>query len=717
MANKTLKHFSLFGVNFTQRPSDLYIDCSELCKQRNKPLSNWTRTSNAKEYLSKVENSLIITNSKNHTWIHEKCLKGLLQFLDINYGEKYHELEAELDKDFPNSGPITEKICSCCKLNKSIDNFGVNKNKSDGYDIRCKECYKKDREKTKDYHNTRSTEYYHNNKEHCLKVKKEWQHNNVEKTRVANKRYTIKKQTEKHDNKEKIKSGIINDLESINIDDNNLRRNELLDICKEFNIPVYAKDNKNIIIGKINNYISTHKDDNEDEDEKSEDEEENSDANEEVEIEDNIDLIIENNILTLNNIEIIARKLDGFINATQMCKAGGKQFYHWKENKHSEQFIRILSMSVGIPTDEIIKYENGSNNKRSTWCHPRVAINIAQWISAEFNLKVTEWVQELLTTRSVTVQQEKTANEKVEIEDNIDLIIENNILTLNDIKIIARKSDGFINATQMCKAGGKEFGHWYELNSTKELITTLEGEFLIIGIPGIKIVDVKIGRYGSSWIHPDLAVQLAQWISPAFAIKVSRWIRELSLTGSVTLNQEKTANELDNLWKQKLNKIQIELKQKDEILIDTVLQLEREKKKEEIEIKHKKLLKKRVHYKFKTGPCFYIISDIDSKTVRYKIGIDDTSINERLRTYRTSIPGTKLEFLIYTDKNRLIEQSILQRYEDSTGNYTNHEWIFNVEVDKLIEAVNTYINFANIKCEYEVKICEYNKDIFIMKNS
>uniref|UniRef100_A0A6C0D0H7 KilA-N domain-containing protein n=1 Tax=viral metagenome TaxID=1070528 RepID=A0A6C0D0H7_9ZZZZ len=429
MANKTLKHFSLFGVNFTQRPSDLYIDCSELCKQRNKPLSNWTRTSNAKEYLSKVENSLIITNSKNHTWIHEKCLKGLLQFLDINYGEKYHELEAELDKDFPNSGPITEKICSCCKLNKSIDNFGVNKNKSDGYDIRCKECYKKDREKTKDYHNTRSTEYYHNNKEHCLKVKKEWQHNNVEKTRVANKRYTIKKQTEKHDNKEKIKSGIINDLESINIDDNNLRRNELLDICKEFNIPVYAKDNKNIIIGKINNYISTHKDDNEDEDEKSEDEEENSDANEEVEIEDNIDLIIENNILTLNNIEIIARKLDGFINATQMCKAGGKQFYHWKENKHSEQFIKILSSSIGIPMDEIIKYENGSNNERSTWCHPRVAINIAQWISAEFDVKVTGWIQELLTTGSVTLNQEKTAKELDEIWKSRLIDIENSSIS------------------------------------------------------------------------------------------------------------------------------------------------------------------------------------------------------------------------------------------------------------------------------------------------
>jgi hypothetical protein len=29
------------------------------------------------------------------------------------------------------------------------------------------------------------------------------------------------------------------------------------------------------------------------------------------------------------------------------------------------------------------------------------------------------------------------------------------------------------------------------------------------------------------WIHPDLAIQLAQWISPIFALQVSKWIREL----------------------------------------------------------------------------------------------------------------------------------------------------------------------------------------------
>jgi KilA-N domain len=31
---------------------------------------------------------------------------------------------------------------------------------------------------------------------------------------------------------------------------------------------------------------------------------------------------------------------------------------------------------------------------------------------------------------------------------------------------------------------------------------------------------------GGTWLHPDLAVQLAQWCSPAFAIQVSRWIQD-----------------------------------------------------------------------------------------------------------------------------------------------------------------------------------------------
>ena len=42
----------------------------------------------------------------------------------------------------------------------------------------------------------------------------------------------------------------------------------------------------------------------------------------------------------------------------------------------------------------------------------------------------------------------------------------------------------------------------------------------------------------ATWIHPDLAIQLAQWISPKFALQVSKWIRTLFISGSVSLENE-----------------------------------------------------------------------------------------------------------------------------------------------------------------------------------
>ncbi len=49
-----------------------------------------------------------------------------------------------------------------------------------------------------------------------------------------------------------------------------------------------------------------------------------------------------------------------------------------------------------------------------------------------------------------------------------------NSLCLNGITIESRESDNFINATQLCKAGGRRFPDWFKLASTKQLIKELE---------------------------------------------------------------------------------------------------------------------------------------------------------------------------------------------------------------------------------------------------
>ena len=294
----------------------------------------------------------------------------------------------------------------------------------------------------------------------------------------------------------------------------------------------------------------------------------------------------------------------------------------------------------------------------------------------------------------------KKEEEKEEIAKEIEL--QNKLggeITLNGISVLARE-DGFINATAICKAGKKKFNDWYRLDSTKELINVVENkiknQYLEKSDTGnhvSQIIDVKKGNSSKfsqgSWIHPDLAVQLAQWISPTFAIQVSGWIRELALTGSVIVGNEKTHQQLVALQ----NEV---IKQRDTI--------------KSLENKHYKFLEKREYHKFKEGPVFYIISDDDSKSIKFKPGIDGSDINRRLAEHRSTTPAIKLEYLIYTKDNAILEKNILKRYKVKRT-YQNHEWIYEISKEHIVDSVKFLVDFLNIEYTEEKNLEEYNKNI------
>jgi hypothetical protein len=115
--------------------------------------------------------------------------------------------------------------------------------------------------------------------------------------------------------------------------------------------------------------------------------------------------------------------------------------------------------------------------------------------------------------------------------------IEYSNITLNNVVITSRPIDHYVNATQLCQAGGKFFKDWFRLESTKELINELsaDGRILPSGLVETKRGGNDKSKQGS-WIHPDLSIQLAQWISPKFAIQVSKWIRTLFSDGSIEID-------------------------------------------------------------------------------------------------------------------------------------------------------------------------------------
>lgn len=96
--------------------------------------------------------------------------------------------------------------------------------------------------------------------------------------------------------------------------------------------------------------------------------------------------------------------------------------------------------------------------------------------------------------------------------------------SIQGVEVCYRVTDGYFNATKMCKALKKQWHDFYRLDSTNAFIEALSTE---TGIPVSVLVETKRGGIQSeqgTWVHPQVAIHLAQWLSPIFAVKVSQWV-------------------------------------------------------------------------------------------------------------------------------------------------------------------------------------------------
>lgn len=92
------------------------------------------------------------------------------------------------------------------------------------------------------------------------------------------------------------------------------------------------------------------------------------------------------------------RSKDGYINATAMCKAAGKLFADYTRLRSTGDFLTALGGSMGIPINRLVMtVVTGANEVRGSYVHPQVAIHLAQWLSAEFAVKVSEWVYDWMS--------------------------------------------------------------------------------------------------------------------------------------------------------------------------------------------------------------------------------------------------------------------------------------------------------------------------------
>ena len=98
-----------------------------------------------------------------------------------------------------------------------------------------------------------------------------------------------------------------------------------------------------------------------------------------------------------NDAAIARRDEDGFANATAMCQANGKLWKNYHQIDTTKAYIQALATSLDLtPADLVITTTTGPNEFRGTWIHPRLAVDLARWISPEFAVWMDGWFLEQL---------------------------------------------------------------------------------------------------------------------------------------------------------------------------------------------------------------------------------------------------------------------------------------------------------------------------------
>lgn len=95
--------------------------------------------------------------------------------------------------------------------------------------------------------------------------------------------------------------------------------------------------------------------------------------------------------------KVILMKKNGYINATKLCQAAScRRFSNWIRCAQTAELIKAASKSTKISTSKLMVMIQGGKNTTisGTYVHPILITQIALWISPEFAIKISNWIEE-----------------------------------------------------------------------------------------------------------------------------------------------------------------------------------------------------------------------------------------------------------------------------------------------------------------------------------
>lgn len=100
---------------------------------------------------------------------------------------------------------------------------------------------------------------------------------------------------------------------------------------------------------------------------------------------------------TYGDFALIMMNINGYINATELCKKEGKKLSSWLKTKAAKGLMSSVSSILNIPLSKIIIQANSVFNKfaieKDEYIHPQLVIYLACWVSSRFIVSASEIVK------------------------------------------------------------------------------------------------------------------------------------------------------------------------------------------------------------------------------------------------------------------------------------------------------------------------------------
>ena len=239
----------------------------------------------------------------------------------------------------------------------------------------------------------------------------------------------------------------------------------------------------------------------------------------------------------------------------------------------------------------------------------------------------------------------------------------------NGYIIESRDSDGYIDVTNLCTAGKKKFNDWNRLDKTKAFLKELSSS---AGIPALELITQNTGGNGNrhTWVHPQVAINIAQWISPQFDVKVSAWVLEVMMTGKLDITNTKSYRELQQDNKNKQLKIQLMTK---------------------------KYVKKQPRAQYDKRNVVYILTTANMKKERRYILGKATNLTSRLSVYNKSDEHEVVYYqeCLNEEKMGLVESFVFYKLNEYREQANRERFLLpeGTNIDLFSDTIRECINF------------------------